>query len=122
MRQCIEKAENFIKKYSLSNLVLMGALVAVMGIVSPALLTAQEAFASSEQAAVSTMMAPEFRHHVRPAPISSITPDTSASATILADIQTKVELIQKQSSLVSEADLQKLSLVQLVLNQMEAGK
>lgn len=64
--QCIEKVEGFIKKNNLSNLVFMGVLVAVIGLVLPTFTVAEEVSASSEQTGESVMLVREFNHRVHP--------------------------------------------------------
>lgn len=120
MQQCIEKVEGFIKKNNLSNLVLMGVLMALIGLATPIFLVAEEVSARSEQTAQSIMLVRDFKHRVRsvaPSPISSAAvTGTSTSADMLVDIQAKIAELQKQHLLDA---FQKLSQVQMILNQIE---
>lgn len=53
--QCLQKAESFIQRHNLSTLVFLGALVGVIGVISPSIIYAEEFAASYDQTGASTV-------------------------------------------------------------------
>lgn len=53
--QCVKKAEAFIQKHDLSTLVLLGTVVAVIGLISPSIMFAEELNARSERTAATAV-------------------------------------------------------------------